>query len=165
MKPNKIVMMDTEIGLNPTSEMLAETVMSRVGLLPRKSGSTDKMHNVMLALYEASKAAAKDKKPERAVMTVEELAIYAGITRQTMYEYIARWLDLNLVSKTSYIKDNTVIIGYRLNGNTLEAAFERATVRIRNHMELTQKYVKELQRTIKNEKISRKQQENKQNFD
>ena len=63
MKPNKIVMMDTEIGLNPTSEMLAETVMSRVGLLPRKSGSTDKMHNVMLALYEASKAAAKDKNP------------------------------------------------------------------------------------------------------
>ncbi|PIN70418.1 hypothetical protein COV93_01555 [Candidatus Woesearchaeota archaeon CG11_big_fil_rev_8_21_14_0_20_43_8] len=157
MKGNKIVIQDSEAGINPTSEILATTIMSRMGLLPRKRGSTDKMHNVMIALYEASKKAYKEKRPENAVMTVEELSIHAGISRQTMYEYISRWLDLDLVTKTSYIKDNAVIIGYRLNGATLENAFEKAMVRIRNHMDLTMKYIGELQKTIKNEKISKAQ--------
>ena len=158
MKETKIVLTEAEAGMNPSSDALAQTIMARIGLLPRKSGSTEKMHNVMLAMYEASKAAGREKRPEAAVLTVEELSLHAGISRQTMYEYIARWLDLDLVAKTSYIKDNMVIIGYRLNGPTLEAAFDKARMKLTNHMELTLKYIRELQKTIKNEKISKAQQ-------
>ncbi|HIH41123.1 TPA: hypothetical protein HA239_01805 [Candidatus Woesearchaeota archaeon] len=78
----------------------------------------------------------------------------AGITRQTMYDYIKRWIDLDLIIKTSYIFEGKVIIGYKLNGATLENAFEKAAVKIKNNLELTLKYVRELQNSIKKEKIS-----------
>ena len=68
-------------------------------------------------------------------------------------------LDLKLIVKTSYIKENKVIIGYKLNGSTLESAFERATVQIKNNMALTLKYTQELQRLVKNEKISQTQKD------
>lgn len=93
-------------------------------------------------------------------MTVEEMGYFAGITRQTMYDYLRRWLDLNLIVKTSYIKDNKVIIGYKLNGNTLEQAFERAFVQVKNNMDTTLKYAQELQKLVKNEKISETQKRN-----
>ncbi len=92
-------------------------------------------------------------------MTVEEMGLFAGITRQTMYDYLRRWLSLNLISKTSYIKDSKVIIGYKLNGNTLENAFEKAHQTIQNNLVLTQNLIKELQKKIKNEKISNAQKE------
>lgn len=154
MRKEKIVLIDEEVGLHPDSKEYAMAIMTRMGLLPRKSGSTDKMVNVLLQLYERMKQAQREKRPEIAVCTVEELGFYAGISRQTMYEYLSRWLELDLVTKTSYIKDTQVIIGYRLNGATVEAAFERAAVRVRNHLDLTLKYVRELQRLVKNEKIS-----------
>ncbi|MEM4336466.1 MAG: hypothetical protein QXG86_00480 [Candidatus Woesearchaeota archaeon] len=156
----KITLNNKEPGLNPTSEELAKVIISRIGLEPRKTGSTENMHKVFLEIYERSKLATREKKPELAVMTVEEMAVFAGITRQTMYDYLKRWLDLNLIVKTSYIKESKVIIGYKLNGATLESAFEKAMLKIQNHMDITKKYISELQRIIKNEKISQTQKEN-----
>ena len=158
----KITLTEKEPGLNPTSDELAKIVISRIGLEPRKAGSTENMHKVFLGIYERSKLANREKKPESAVMTVEEMAVFAGITRQTMYDYLKRWLDLNLIVKTSYIKDSKVIIGYKLNGATIETAFEKAQIRIQNHLETTKKYISELQRILKNEKISQTQKENVQ---
>lgn len=145
--------------MNPTSEELAKVIMARTGLEPRKSGSTDKMYRTLLELYECAKLAHREKKPENAVMTVEEMGAFASITRQTMYDYLRRWRDLNMIVKTSYIVDNKVVIGYKLNGSTLEASFDKARQQINNRMELTAKYVKELQKLIKNEKISQTQKE------
>lgn len=145
--------------MNPTSEELAKIVMSRMGLEPRKSGSTDKMFRTLVELYERSKQANRNKQPESAVMTVEEMGYFAGITRQTMYDYLKRWLELNMIVKTSYIVNNKVVIGYKLNGPTLEASFDKARQRINNNMDLTAKYIQELQRRIKNEKISQSQKD------
>ncbi|MBW2968243.1 hypothetical protein KY362_07190 [Candidatus Woesearchaeota archaeon] len=156
-KTTKIVLQTHEPSMNPTSEELAKIIMARVGLDPRKSGATDKMYRALLELYERAKIAHRQKQPEHAVMTVEEMGFYAGITRQTMYDYLRRWLDLDMIVKASYIKDNKVIIGYKLNGSTLEASFSKAMKRINDNMELTQKYISELQRRIKNEKISESQ--------
>ncbi len=148
--------------MNPNSEELAKVVIRRIGLMPRKSGSTKDMYKTLIELYERTKQATKEKKPELAVMTVEEMGNFAGISRQTMYDYLKRWLDLDLIEKTSYIYEGKVIIGYKLNGNTLEQAFEKAAVKIKNHTETTLKYVKELQNALKKEKISKtmKQKEN-----
>lgn len=145
--------------MNPTSDELARVVMSRIGLEPRKTGSTDKMYRTFLELYERAKQAHREKKPESAVMTVEEMGAFAGITRQTMYDYLRRWLELNMIVKTSYIVDNRVVIGYKLNGSTLEASFEKARQQINNNLELTLKYIVELQKRVKNEKISQTQKE------
>jgi hypothetical protein len=46
------------------------------------------------------------------------------------------------------------VIGYKLNGNTLEQAFEKTKAKINNNLQFTQKYILELQKTLKNEKIS-----------
>ncbi len=162
-KSNKIVLQDHAAPKTATSEELAKIIMSRVGLEPRKAGSTDKMFRTLIELYERSKIAHREKKPESAVMTVEEMGMYAGITRQTMYDYLRRWLDLKMIVKTSYIKDNRVIIGYRLNGNTLEAAYEKATSRITKNMEQTKEYIQLLQKQIKNEKISKSQKKTPDN--
>jgi len=118
------------------------------------------MNKVLIELYERAKYAGKEKMPAKALMTVEEMGFFAGITRQTMYDYIKRWTELDLILKASYIEPSQkVTIGYKLNGNTLEAAFEKARVRISNNLDITAKYVQELQKTIKNEKISQKQKE------
>lgn len=140
--------------VNPDSKELANIIISRMGLSPRKLGSTEQMYRVLVELYEKMKLSAKEKKPELAVLTVEEMGNVAGITRQTMYEYIKRWIDLELIVKTTYIYENKVIVGYKLNGATLEAAFEKAVVRIKNNLDQTLKLVRELQNTIKKEKIS-----------
>ena len=160
---SKIILTNHEPGMNPSSEELAIIILARTGLMPRKKGSTEKMHRTFLELYERAKFANRDKRPEKAVMTVEEMGTFAGITRQTMYDYLKRWLDLNLIVKTSYIKDSRVIIGYKLNGPTLETAFEKATQIISANLENTQKYVKELQRLVKNEKIAQTQKDNLSN--
>lgn len=159
----KIMIGDQEPGMNPTAEELSKVIMARMGLMPRKEGSTDKMHNVLAELYEKMKIAQREKKPEAAVMTVEELGLHAGITRQTMYDYLRRWLELDLVAKTSYIQGGKVIVGYKLNGGTLESSFMKAVQKINNHLETSMKYVKELQKLIKNEKIAASQQKNQEN--
>ncbi len=153
----KIILTDKEPGsMNPKAEELANIVIDRMGLNPRKKGSTEKMYRTLIELYERAKRASQQKKPEIAVMTVEEMGSFAGITRQTMYDYLKRWTQLDLIVKTSYIYEGKVIIGYKLNGLTLEKAFEKASVKIKNNLEATQKYVKELQKAIKNEKLSQK---------
>lgn len=151
----KIVLNHHEPGMNANSEELAKVITTRIGLTPRKEGSTDKMYRTFLELYERTKRANREKNPELSVMTVDEMGFFAGITRQTMYDYLKRWMGLNLIVKTSYIKDGKVIIGYKLNGNTLEQAFEKSVQHINNHMDTTMKYIKELQRIVKNEKLSK----------
>lgn len=152
----KIILTSYEPAMNANAEDLAKVVISRIGLMPRKEGSTDKMHRTFLELYERTKAANREKNPELSVMTVDEMGYFAGITRQTMYEYLKRWMGLDLIIKTSHIKDGRVIIGYKLNGNTLEQAFSKSHQKISNNLETTMKYIKELQRLVKNEKLSNK---------
>ncbi|MFP4111706.1 MAG: hypothetical protein ACLFPQ_05745 [Candidatus Woesearchaeota archaeon] len=151
----KIIFSNHEPGMNANSEELAKVIINRIGLSPRKEGSTDKMYRTFLELYERSKRANREKNPELSVMTVDEMGYFAGITRQTMYDYLKRWMALNLIVKTSYIKDGKVIIGYKLNGNTLEQAFEKTVQKVNNHQETTMKYIKELQKIVKNEKLSK----------
>jgi hypothetical protein len=158
-KETKIVLHNSEASMNPTSEELARIIVTRMGLEPRKAGSTDKMFRALVELYERAKTSNRDKKPEAAVITVEEMAAFAGISRQTMYDYLGRWLDLDLIVKTSYIVDNSVVIGYKLNGLTLESAYEKAKQRIVTNLDLTAMYIRELQKLIKNEKISQAQRQ------
>lgn len=154
----EIILNNLEPGINPSSDELANIIIERIGLMPRKKGSTEKMNKVLLELYEKAKAANKEKNPTLAIMTVEEMALYAGITRQTMYDYLKRWLSLNLIIKNSFIdRENKVVIGYKLNGATLENAFEKAMVQIQNNLEQTKKFIVELQRIVKNEKIRQSQ--------
>lgn len=158
----KIVITDTEPPMNPDSTELAQVIMERVGLLPRKRGSTDFMFRLLIELYERTKQAQRQKQPHLAVMTVEEMGLYAKITRQTMYEYLKRWLDLNILTKMSYIENGKVTIGYKLNGNTLESAFEKGMNTIRNNIDLTLRYVGEFQKILKNEKIAETARKNLQ---
>ncbi len=152
----KYVLFEEEPGLSPSSEELARVIVARLGLMSRKKGSSEKMHKVLIELYERAKEAAKKKEFDKAIMTVEEMALFAGITRQTMYDYLKRWLDLELIQKTSYVGDDRkVVIGYKLNGNTLEQAFEKAKAKIITNLEFTLNYIRELQRIVKNEKISK----------
>ena len=150
----KIILTEIEPGMNANSEELAKVIVSRLGLSPRKEGSTDKMYRTLVELYERSKMANREKNAELSVMTVDDMGYFAGITRQTMYEYLKRWMALNIIVKTSYIKEGKVVIGYKLNGNTLEQAFQKAMQKINNNMDTTLKYIKELQRIVKNEKLS-----------
>lgn len=156
----KIILTNVEPDINANSEELADVLIQRLGLMPRKKGSTEKMHRVLIELYERAKEAARTKNPTKSIMTVEDMAYFAGITRQTMYDYLKRWLELDMINKTSFIDETQkVVIGYKLNGNTLETAFEKARARINNHMDFTSKYIKELQKIVKNEKISQSRQE------
>ena len=153
----KIILTNSEPNINSDSFELATIIIERLGLMPRKKGSTENMNKVLIELYERSKLAGKEKTPVSSIMTVEEMATFAGITRQTMYDYLKRWLMLDFIVKTSYIdKNDKVVIGYKLNGPNLESAFEKAKARINNNLDFTQKYILELQRTIKNEKLSKK---------
>jgi hypothetical protein len=155
MAEQKIILTNIEPNLNANSDELAAVLIYRLGLMPRKKGSTERMNKVMIELYERAKDAGQTKDPSKSIVTVEEMAVFAGITRQTMYEYLKRWLELDLITKMSYVdSEKRVVIGYKLNGNTLEQAFDKAQAKIHNHLDLSSKYVKELQRVLKNEKIS-----------
>ena len=135
------------------SEELAKVTMARFGLLPRKKDGQAKMHRLLLELYERKKEANRDKQPERAVLTVEEMGLFAGIKRQTMYDYLGRWLKLHLLKKTSFVNEGKVVIGYELNGNNLEGAFKKAEQAIHNHVEDSLEVIRKLQNTIKIEKL------------
>ena len=45
--------------MNPDSKELATVVINRMGLSPRKTGSTDQMYRVFIELYERMKLSAK----------------------------------------------------------------------------------------------------------
>ncbi len=154
----KIILTNIEPDINASSDELAAVLVQRLGLMPRKKGSTERMNKVLIELYERAKEAARHKNPTKSIMTVEEMAYFAGITRQTMYDYLRRWLELDMITKTSYIDENhKVVIGYKLNGHTLEQSFEKARARINNNLDFTLKYIRELQKIVKNEKISQAQ--------
>ena len=94
-----------------------------------------------------------EMKPEQAVMTVEEMGMFAGIKRQTMYDYLNRWLMLQILKKTSFAKDKTIVMGYELNGSNLENAFKKAEIVVKGHVEQSLDLVKDLQNEIKKEKL------------
>ena len=135
------------------TEEIARILLARFGLLPRKKDGQAKMHKLLLELYERKKYANKEKKPEEAVMTVEDMGVFAGIKRQTMYDYLGRWLSLNLLKKTSFVANGKIIIGYELNGTNLESAFKKAESTVRNHLEQSIDIVRSLQNEVKKEKI------------
>jgi len=136
-----------------TSEEIARILLARFGLLPRKKDGQAQMHSLLLELYERKKSANRDKKPEKSVITVEDMGVFAGIARQTMYEYLGRWLDLNILKKTSFVSEGKVVIGYELNGPTLEAAFKKAEQAISNQLDTSLELARKLQNEVKRDKL------------
>ena len=134
-------------------EELARTLLARFGLLPRKKDGSAAMHRLLLELYERKKVANRDRRPESAVIPVEMMGNIAGIKRQTMYEYLHRWLDLNILKKTSFVNNGKVVIGYELNGTNLEGAFRKAESTIKGHLDDSFKLIELLQNEIKKEKL------------
>jgi hypothetical protein len=135
------------------TEEIARILLARFGLLPRKKDGQAKMHTLLLELYERKKVANREKRPEESVMTVENMGLFAGIKRQTMYDYLGRWLSLNLLKKTSFVANGKVVIGYELNGTNLESAFKKAEATVKNHLEQSLDIVKNLQNEVKKKKI------------
>ncbi|MEK6849597.1 MAG: hypothetical protein AABY01_03430 [Nanoarchaeota archaeon] len=149
----KIQLEHAEALPDASTEELARTLLSRFGLLPRKKDGSAAMHKLLLELYERKKVANRDRTPESAVIPVEMMGHLAGIKRQTMYEYLHRWLDLSILKKTSFVADGKVVIGYELNGANLEGAFRKAETSIKNHLDTSLKLVDTLQNEIKREKL------------
>ncbi|MEK6961530.1 MAG: hypothetical protein AABX47_10265 [Nanoarchaeota archaeon] len=149
----KFQLAHTEAQPDANSDEIARTILARFGLLPRKKDGQAKMHSLLLEMYERKKTANREKKPEAAVMTVEDMGVFAGIARQTMYEYLNRWLDLNILKKTSFVVEGKVTIGYELNGPTIEAAFKKAQQTLSNHVETSLELVSRLQNEVKRDKL------------
>jgi hypothetical protein len=149
----KIQLEHRELPDQAVPEDIAKTLLARFGLLPRKKDGNAQMHKLILELSERKKAANRDKKPELAVMPVEEMGTFAGIKRQTMYEYLHRWLDLNILKKTSFVNNGKVVIGYELNGTNLEGAFRKAESTIKTHLDDTFRLIEHLQNEVKKEKL------------
>ena len=138
-----------------STDEIARTILARFGLLPRKKDGQARMHSLLLELSERKKASNREKKPEIAVMTVEDMGVFAGIARQTMYEYLNRWLDLNILKKTSFVSSGKVVIGYELNGPTMEGAFKKAEQILSNHVQLSLDLVRRLQTDVKRDKLKK----------
>ena len=136
-----------------TSEELAKILLARFGLTPRKKDASAQFHHLLLELYERKKQANREKKPEAAVMPVDVMSVFAGFKRQTMYDHLSRWLDLNILKKTSFVAEGKVIIGYELNGPTLEAAFRKAETTVKNHVEESLNIAQQIQNQVKREKL------------
>ncbi len=147
-----IMLNKTEPVGNAPSEV-SKVLLARFGLLPRKKDGIAKFDKLLLELYERKKQANREKKPEKAVMPVEEMSLYAGIKRQTMYDYLKRWLELQILKKTSFVLDGKVVIGYELNGTNLEGAFRKAEATIKAHLNLSFRLIEQLQSEIKKEKL------------
>jgi len=139
--------------INQEVEELAKVLTARFGLSPRKKDGNAQLHKLLLQLYEKKKEANREKKPELAVVPVEEMALYAGIKRQTMYDYLRRWLDLQILKKTSFVSAGKVVIGYELNGTNLEGAFRKAEATLKAHVDSSFRLIEQLQNEIKKEKL------------
>jgi len=145
--------------LSNNVDELATVLLARFGLLPRKRDSQATIQRVLLELVEKKKTALRDKQPELAIMTVEDMGHFASIARQTMYDYLSRWLDLNILKKASFVASGKVVIGYELNGPTLEAAFRKAETVVKNHFDASFILIEELGREIKKRKLSESKSE------
>ncbi len=146
-------LLDNAEPVNHEVEEMAKVLIARFGLAPRKKDGSAQLHKLLLQLYERKKVANREKKPEAAVMPVEEMALYAGIKRQTMYDYLRRWLDLQILKKTSFVSGGKVVIGYELNGTNLEGAFRKAESTLKGHLEASFRIIENLQNEIKKEKL------------
>ncbi len=146
-------LLDNAEAVNNDVHELSKVLLARFGLLPRKKDGSAQLHKLLLELYERKKVANKDKKPEAAVMPVEEMALHAGIKRQTMYDYLNRWLDLQVLKKTSFVANGKVVVGYELNGTNLEGAFRKAESTLKGHMDASFRVIEQLQNEIKKEKL------------
>lgn len=140
-------------GQGADSEELSKVVLARFGLIPRKKDAKAGFHKLLLELYERKKNANNEKKPELAVMTVEEMGSYSGIKRQTMYDYLRRWLSLQILKKTTLVNSGVVASGYELNGQNLENAFRKSEGIIHDHVNKSIEIVKELQNEVKKDKL------------
>ena len=149
----KIELRHMNPGPGANSEELSKVILARFGLLPRKKDAKAGFHNLILELYERKKQANRNQNPEDGVMTVEEMGAFAGIKRQTMYDYLNRWLLLQILKKTSFVKNKAVIVGYELNGSNLENAFRKAEVVVKDHVEVSLDLIKDLQNEIKKQKL------------
>ena len=150
--------MDIQLGLskpldNANSRELTRCILDRFGLLPRKSGAKIHVENLVMELYERKKRAYKDKNQDAAIMTVEEMATFSNISRQTMYDYLYRFLSLNILKKTSFISQNKLVVGYELSGNNLETSFSKAIELINEQLSTSMDIIKDLQNEIKKEKL------------
>lgn len=143
-------------GQGANSDELSRVVLARFGLMPRKKDAKAGFHRLILEMYEKKKAANNEKKPELAVMNVEEMGAISGIKRQTMYDYLKRWTNLQILKKTTLVNNGAVITGYELNGINLENAFRKAETIIREHVNKSIEIVKELQNEVKKEKLRKK---------
>lgn len=132
---------------------LARVLLARFGLMPRKKDGTAELHKLLLTLYERKKQANRERRPETAVIPVEEMALCAGIKRQTMYDYLRRFLNLNILKKTSFVSGGKVIVGYELNGTNLESAFRKAEAKLKAHIDESFRVIERLQNEIKKEKL------------
>ncbi|PIN76171.1 hypothetical protein COV18_00555 [Candidatus Woesearchaeota archaeon CG10_big_fil_rev_8_21_14_0_10_37_12] len=146
-------LLDHKEPINNNSQELATALLARFGLLPRKKDGAAQFHTLLLELYERKKEANRDKRPESAIMPVEEMALHASIKRQTMYDHLRRWLDLQIIKKTSFVSGGKVIIGYELNGTNLESAFRKAESTIKAHMDASFRIIENLQNEVKKEKL------------
>ncbi|MBI4145808.1 hypothetical protein HY489_00555 [Candidatus Woesearchaeota archaeon] len=146
-------LLDNAEPVNNNVEELSKIVLARFGLLPRKKDGSAQLHKLLLELSERKKQANRERQPERAVMPVEEMALHSGIKRQTMYEYLRRWLDLQVLKKTSFVSNGKVVIGYELNGTNIDGAFRKAENTLKNHLDTSFKLIEQLQNEIKKEKL------------
>ena len=149
-------------GIGANSDELSKVVLARFGLMPRKKDAKAGFHKLLLELDDRKKKAANEKKPELAVITVEEMGNVSGIKRQTMYDYLRRWVSLQILKKTSLVNNGAVITGYELNGFNLENAFKKAEAIIHDHMDKSFKIIKELENEIKKDKLRKNKDENKE---
>jgi hypothetical protein len=145
--------LDHAEAVNHNVEELSKVLLARFGLSPRKKDGEAQLHKLLLELSERKKQANREKKPEAAVMPVEEMALHAGIKRQTMYDYLKRWLDLQILKKTSFVSSGKVVIGYELNGTNLESAFRKAESTIKAHLDESFRVIGLLQNEVKKEKL------------
>lgn len=143
-------------GQGADSEELSKVILARFGLIPRKKDAKAGFHKLLLELYQRKKNANNEKKPELSVMSVEEMGAHSGIKRQTMYDYLRRWLSLQIVKKTTLVNSGVVITGYELNGQNLENAFRKAEAIIHDHVGKSIEIVKELQNEVKKDKLRKK---------
>jgi len=149
-------------GEKASSDELSKVVLARFGLIPRKKDAKAGFHTLLLQLYERKKKANNEKKPEVAVMTVEEMGAVSGIKRQTMYDYLRRWTSLQVLKKTTLVNQGVVITGYELNGINLENAFRKAEAIIQEHVNKSIEIVKELQNEVKKEKLRKKEDDSEE---
>jgi hypothetical protein len=147
-------------GIGAGSDELSKVVLARFGLMPRKKDAKAGFHKLLLELDDRKKKATNEKKPELAVINVEEMGSVSGIKRQTMYDYLRRWVSLQIIKKTSLVNNGAVITGYELNGFNLENAFKKAESIIHDHMDKSFKIIKELENEIKKDKLRKNKDEN-----